>query len=243
MEAFCRMDSSYCQQWNAQLGRLKVARWQVGKWKGFFKKLVSSTISFLWNVLQLLTPLFQWSNARSSNLIGKYAIHGRIITYTASIFFIEDRNNHTPLCLKMWRFRDDGVYDATSAEKCTRYILDGLQLNRRFAPDICLGVARIECLNEQYIVIEEFIEQPELENLLLSGKEHALVMKRLPDKWRLDIQLDQGLLDTQETLNFLACEIARMHRMVEVSPFEEMGNVNSLEKKLHANVALLDRID
>src|SRR6266849_3284394 len=56
-------------------------------------------------------------------------------------------NNTNPLmqhiCLKMWLECENGVYNTGDLVRRTKYLLEGLQFNRRFASDIYLGIVPI----------------------------------------------------------------------------------------------------
>jgi aminoglycoside phosphotransferase family enzyme len=178
------------------------------------------------------------------DLSGQYVIMGDKSTNSAFVFFIKDHETGHDLCLKIWKPLKDDVYNTEHLEDRIQCVIDGLRLNRRFTPDVFLGVARIEGVKDQYIAIEQCDGELELREALSTQMEHALVMRRLPDEWRLDIQLEGRLLDSYEMLDFLAREVAHIHQVLEGSvSVEKMGSIQVLSGKLEKNLALLEQLE
>jgi len=137
----------------------------------------------------------------------------------------------------MWLECENGVYNTGDLVRRTKYLLEGLQFNRRFAPDIYLGIVPIVIDKEaKRNVIEcgPLIREPG--NVTLDyDAPYALVMKRLDEQWRLDHQLFADGLGNEQGMRFLAHEIAHMHRQFAVSPID-MGTPKRLSTKLQFNL-------
>jgi aminoglycoside phosphotransferase family enzyme len=140
------------------------------------------------------------------------------------------------ICLKMWLECNNAVYQTEDPENRTKYLLEGLQFNRRFAPDVYPGIVPILTENAQseyMIKCGPLIRNPESQILDFS-KPYALVMKRLKEEWRLDHQLLAERLGNEQGMEFLARELADMHCQFEKSSAEK-GTPGSLFEKLELN--------
>ena len=139
----------------------------------------------------------------------------------------------------MWLACNNGVYNTGGVHETkrrTQYLLEGLEFNRIFAPDIYFGIVPI--LSERklkYDVIEcgPLIRNPEITSLDCD-RPYALVMKRLDEGWRLDPQLYSGLLGNKRGMEFIAQEIANMHKRLKQSP-ANFGTPEGLMSKLRFN--------
>src|SRR5204863_1707214 len=81
------------------------------------------------------------------------------------------------------------------------------------------------------------IEHPELNTLKKSRAEYALVMMCLKENWRLDYHLCQSRLGKNVSIDFIAKEVAQMHRQLENSP-GNYGMPESISSKLDLNSEL-----
>ena len=168
-----------------------------------------------------------------------FHIDKHLTSSATKVMFNDSDNVKKQICLKMWLECNNGLYNTKDSATRTRYLLEGLQFNRRFAPDIYLGI--VPTLSEPRDVIEcgRLIKEPENTTLALD-KPYALVMKRLNDGWRLDHQLYPDFLGNEQGMEFLAQAIAYMHKHLDLSP-QNMGTINRLLSKLHLNRRLFQK--
>jgi aminoglycoside phosphotransferase family enzyme len=74
---------------------------------------------------------------------------------------------------------------------------------------------------------------------LKNGVEYALVMRRLDDDLRLDHQIYHEKLETRVDIEFLAKEVARIHKQLAYSP-DDKGKPTSIASKLEINRQLFE---
>lgn len=153
---------------------------------------------------------------------------------------------HRSVCFKAWQRQDDELYSREDV-KCFDLLLEGLAFNRKFAPHVYLGVIPMNSIVspqmrtrsiEHRLLMENLIEEPNKSNLR-QGVDYWLVMKQLKEKWRLDRQLGPNKLGTKEGMEFLAQEVARMHRELE-SAVDELARPIYLPLKLTLNACLFN---
>jgi aminoglycoside phosphotransferase family enzyme len=169
-----------------------------------------------------------------------YRIESQVYSPATRVIFTHDEQTNQRICLKLWRPCKNELYDTEDVAKCTEYLVEGLEFNRRFAPNVYLGITPVLSENALEIRCGHLIEEPEKSKLGL-GKQYALVMKFLDEDWRLDQQLLQGELATEQAMDFLAIDVAKMHQQLEDSPKEMgMSKPNSIWSKLALNRNLFD---
>lgn len=138
------------------------------------------------------------------------------------------------ICLKMWVPCDNGLYDTRKLEICNQYTLEGLKFNRRFAPDVYYGLVPVYSKSDYEITCGPLIREP-VSYELASDQSYALVMKRLDENLRLDFQLTPDKLGNKPGMEFLACQIAEMHKKLVLSP-TQFGMPEDISRKLHLNI-------
>ncbi len=152
---------------------------------------------------------------------------------------------YSHLCLKLWSSCDDGLYFTRETSVCTNYLLEGLAFNRQFAPQVYLGIAPVQLLAERKLYCGKIIPFPEKEKLE-KDRPYALVMRRLPDSWRLDHylydgkQLYNGTLATYQGMDFLARSIAEIHGQLK-SATTALDTLRYTEEKLSLNRELFKK--
>jgi aminoglycoside phosphotransferase family enzyme len=168
------------------------------------------------------------------------SIEGQIASKATRVIYTHSNVSGTlqALCLKIWQPWKDKLYDTEDIKKCTEYLLEGWEVNQRFAQNVYLGLAPVLDLSEHIIRCGPLIEVPEKSNLA-ENVQYVLVMKRLDDDWQLSRQLQPARLGTEEGMEFLAKEAARMHKELVESPLN-MGTSESIYKKLRLNLTLFD---
>jgi len=142
-------------------------------------------------------------------------------------------------CLKMWLPCNNGVYNTEDESTRWGYLLEGLEYNRRFARKVYLGIAAVEQVSKDTIRRGRLIRHPQ-KSELKPGVQYALVMRRLDESWRLDHLLFGGKLNTKPGIEFLAKEVANMHKQLMLSP-EGQGNPESISSKLAFNKRFFDQ--
>lgn len=167
-----------------------------------------------------------------------HLIEGQVVSPATRVIFTRNMSTSRPVCLKMWLPCNNGVYNTEDETSCWEYLLEGLEFNRRFARKVYLGIASVEQVNEDRIRRGRLIKRPQ-KSELKPGVQYALVMQCLDESWRLDHLLSEGKLNTKSGIEFLAKEIANMHRQLMLSP-EGRGNPESIASKLALNRRLFD---
>lgn len=168
-----------------------------------------------------------------------YLIEDEIVSTTTWVIFTRRKHINQQICLKPWQLDNEKVCNPKLVNRCLEYLLDGLEFNRRFAPGVYLGVAPVEpSKNPKKIVRRKMITQPD-QSKLKHGVEYALVMRRLKDAYRLDQQIYKHEFGKRADMEFLAIEVARMHKQLAISP-EEKGTPASILSKLEINRQLFE---
>lgn len=161
-----------------------------------------------------------------------YPINDRIISPTTQLAFTYSMLTNMPICIKVWqkqRVRQDEV---TPIQR----LLEGLVYNLRCAPGVYLGVAYLEGLSESTQTFQRGRLTVFPKESRLANGEYAIVMKQLNTEWRLDKRLyvETEPLATQEGMEFVAREVARLHKKVRNSS-QGIGLPESISKKLGFN--------
>ncbi len=137
------------------------------------------------------------------------------------------------ICLKMWLKCHNDLYKTEDLTKQTKFLLEGLAFNRRFSEDIYYGIVPVLLDKPEKIKCGPLIEYPALEKLAFD-KPYALVMKRLNEKWRLDHQLLSERLGNISGMEFLAYQVAEMHKKLDHS-LTTFGTSDRIADKLDFN--------
>jgi|SRR5579859_1814766 len=175
-----------------------------------------------------------------------YSIEDRIISPATILFFTRSKSMNEHIWLKVWQRRryENGNQNTENRqwERDIDNLLDGWDFNRRFAPGVYMGIAPIKELHEEAHLIQRgrlmFLPT---KSSLKPGTEYVLVMRHLPENQRLDKQLIACSSSTlEERMEFLAKEVARVHKRLKKSP-EDMGTYKSLSSKLSLNAGLFER--
>ena len=165
---------------------------------------------------------------------GRHTITYTLRSQATLILFVESQNATIPLCLKLWHPFENNIYATSDIDTCNAYTLNGLAFNRRHAPGIYLGIAPVyHFQDQQSIELGKLLTHPQPEQLE-KGVRYALVMKRLPQGWRLDNQIHRGNFGSQEDMRFLAKAIAHMHQHLEHAP-PHLSELATLQEKWELN--------
>jgi aminoglycoside phosphotransferase family enzyme len=196
--------------------------------RAFWKSVFNRFLAYLLYILRLM----QWFLFKSSY----YPIEHEIALTTTRVIFTRSKRTTQTICLKLWQRSDDEVCNDRLVIRDEDYLIEGFAFNRKFAPDVYLGIAPVE-VSKNKIKRGRLIEYPELNTLKKSRAEYALVMRCLKENWRLDYHLCQSRLGKDVSIDFIAKEVAYMHWQLENSP-GNYGTPESISSKLDLNSGL-----
>ena len=162
-----------------------------------------------------------------------YPFKYEILQTTTRVIFTRSKRSGLQICLKFWRRTEDEVCDERLIVRSDEYLIEGLAFNKKFAPGVYLGIATVIVSNDnKHIQRGPLIEHP-LKEQLMNSKRYALVMRTLNMDQRLDYQL---VKKRKVDVNFLAHEVARMHRHLEQPPDSHIyGRPDRIAAKLSLN--------
>src|SRR5579859_4692503 len=138
------------------------------------------------------------------------------------------------ICLKMWLKCHNDLYQTKDLTKQTTFLLEGLVFNRQFSENVYYGIVPILVDDPDRLECGPLIADPTFANLV-PDKPYALVMKRLKEEWRLDQQLQPGKLGNTRGMEFLAHQVALMHRHLNRS-LPKFGTPERIANKLDFNI-------
>jgi aminoglycoside phosphotransferase family enzyme len=161
-----------------------------------------------------------------------YSFKYQIVQTTTRVIFTRSKRSGRQICLKFWRRTEDEVCDKRLIVRSDEYLIEGLEFNRKFAPDVYLGIATVIASNDnKHIQRGPLIEHP-LKEQLTNSNRYALVMRTLKKGQRLDYQLVKRKVGA----TFLAHEVAEMHRHLERPPDSHIyGKPYRIAAKLSLN--------
>jgi uncharacterized protein len=120
-------------------------------------------------------------------------------THVSHLYFVGDR------VYKLKKPVDFGFLDFTTLDRRRFYCHEEVRLNRRFCPEIYLGVAEIRQHGQ---------------DIRINGPgrtiDYAVVMKRLPEERLLTVLIERNDPSLPEKMILLALRIADLHRKLEV---------------------------
>jgi|GEM_PF-1412021 len=198
----------------------------------FFIEFLTYPVIFLSYFILLCVPNFFYPKL-------PYPIEDEILSTTTWVIFTRRKHIKQQICLKPWQFNNEMVCNPKLVKRRMEYLLEGLEFNRRFAPGVYLGVAPVEPSKKpKKILRRKLIKQPD-ESKLKNGVDYALVMRRLEDMYRLDQQIYNQKFVKIADMQFLAKEVARMHKRLDNSP-EDRGTLATISSKLEINRQLFE---
>jgi aminoglycoside phosphotransferase family enzyme len=163
----------------------------------------------------------------------------------ALVIFARHMHSAMPVVIKLLQAYQDTRYSLATQQERQQCQLAALEQNRRFTPEVYLGLAQIEVLDLQQglLTLGQVMVHPEQETLA-GEHEYALVMHRLPEESRLDVMLRKSPKRLQKPLQLLATRIAALHQDVlsPLSQDEHWGSSEQVREKLMHNFQLLDLI-
>lgn len=164
-----------------------------------------------------------------------YPFKYEILQTTTRVIFTRSKRSGMLICLKFWRRTEEEVCDERLIVRSDEYLIEGLAFNKQFAPDVYLGIASVILSDDdKHIQRGPLIEHP-LKEQLVDGERYALVMRTLNRDQRLDHQLINRKVD----VDFLAHEIAQMHRSLEQpSDSDVYGRPDPIAAKLTLNIKI-----
>ncbi|SRR6266496_561069 len=223
------------------LVELLVYEWEKKQGDDQFLTLLKSVCNWLLVYFPLL--YFLRLIQRFSSEDPWYPIEDEVILTMTRVIFTRSKRTAQHICLKLWQRSDDEVCNDKLVIRSEDYLLEGLEFNRkfaqfeglvfnwRFAKNVYLGITPIWLSEDRKKIRRgQLIEMPE-RSQLEDGVKYALVMKCLNEHWRLDYQLRQN---SGVIIDFLAKEVARMHKQLEKSP-SDYGTPERISSKLNLN--------
>jgi aminoglycoside phosphotransferase family enzyme len=161
---------------------------------------------------------------------------------SAILFLVEHETSGERRVIKMLRSYQDTRYSLETLEKRQQCLLEGLERNRVFTPELYLGLAPVRHLDvaQGTICIGEAIEYP-TQKLPDRDTEYVLLMQPQEQENRLDYLLDKKEIGSLIPLARHVADIHK-HKVFDLTPMESMrwGNYDYLMRKLEHNLDLLD---
>ena len=146
-----------------------------------------------------------------------YRIKRTIPSTTTQIFFAHSKLTGIDICMKLWPKHKMGNSSSEDPKRQLKDLLEGFTFNQRFAQGVYLGLAPVVIHEEgtQKILRGNLIFKPSINNL--KPCEYVIVMRNIQKEWKLDHQLHskQDNLRTRKGMEFLAREVACMHKQLE----------------------------
>jgi len=181
-------------------------------------------------------------------LPGAYQIEEIKESECALVIFAQHQPTSVWRVIKLLRPYQDTRYSLGTLEERQHCQLEALRQNRRFTPEVYLGLAPVEKLDleNRQISLGPVLGEPTPE-MLEREREYALVMQRLPEHDRLDHVLQKGKrAQLQRIMRLLAEKITLLHLNLATSFPEQdekqWGRNEQIQKKLLHNFDLLNLI-
>ena len=179
-----------------------------------------------------------------------YEIQHTSESETTVLLFAFNSSNGRRIVIKLLKaYQDLRFHMATLAER-QQCQLEALAQNRRYSPDIYLGLALVykkyQSNKKWYVDLSEIIEHPQRHDLE-EDAEYALVMHWLPKSRRLDYLLEiKSSASLSRYMELLSKTIAEMHEANEQSVSSnfvpQWGGCEQLQKKLDHNLPFRIRV-
>jgi aminoglycoside phosphotransferase family enzyme len=169
-----------------------------------------------------------------------YCIKHQFLSPATCIILAHEKFTSRPFCFKMWLPCENGVYSTGSKRKRINFLLDGLEFNRRFAPDVYLGVmeVRYRSTKRKEIRCGPLIKEPD-KRILKVSREYALLMEWLDHNWEMNNWLQESPVTIPSKLKFVAQKIAEMHRNLYTGAKARFfGAPENIKSKLEENSEL-----
>ena len=161
---------------------------------------------------------------------------------SAQLFLVSHNVTKQQLVIKMLRSYQDTRYSLKTLAKRQQCLLEALQRNRVFTPELYIGLAPLYHLDphKRTIRIGEVIENP-TQTLLDADKEYVLLMKPQDQETRLDYLLENREYESLIPLVMYVTDIHH-HKVCNLSTEEGIrwGSYDYLIQKLEHNLQLLD---
>lgn len=152
---------------------------------------------------------------------------------------------HNTVVKRLMAYKDQR-YDQEEMQKRHESLVEGLEWNRKFTSGVHLGLAPIYDwkVDQRIIGLGKLLRNP-TPNDLAPDVEYALLMRKLPKEYRLDILLKERLtVDTDHSFaQVLSSYLANMHDTLVASCNRAgpWGQVNQLRRKLENNLTVVER--
>ncbi len=191
-----------------------------------------------------LEPAFE--TTLHSTPVNLYEIRDKRESENASCLFVR---NHLgkDFVIKLLHKYEDSRYSLKKFGERQRCQLEALRSNRRFAPQVYFGMARLYEWDDHRISIGEIMQNPIQEDID-PGEEYVLLMEKLPDDRRLDHLLqkqnEEILWQQIQLLTDYVIGIHMYKHLAAPTPSHEngaqWGSCVQLSVKLEHNLGLFD---
>lgn len=168
---------------------------------------------------------------------------------TTLLLFASHTSTRERVAIKILKKYHDTRYSMGTIEERQDCQLEAIKQNRRFTPEVYIGLARLHYLDldKKEVCLGEIIKEPE-SHKLDENAEYALVMQWLPKSKRLDYLLNTNDTSTLEyNMKLLSEVIAKMYDEDIQSKENDSGNTGwgsyeQLKQKLQHNFDFFDRV-
>ena len=192
-----------------------------------------------------------------------YRVKKTMHSSSAIIIFARHPHTNDPVVLKILRKMKDERYNLSTIEKRQQCQIEAMEWNPKFTSDIYFGLARIleplEELERKKRTLEEIgvgpvLDQPEKPEYSQEKKEYALLMRFLPEHYRLDRLLEANCNYKRDEpippyLHLLLKRICAIHADQTLFPTilpeaedDPWGSIAQLRKKLQENLAWFENV-
>lgn len=158
---------------------------------------------------------------------GYYSIEEYINSPATQVMFARKKVMGKEYCIKRWRPCSNGLYETKEQDRRTQYTINGWDFNCQFAPNVYKGIVPIQMFDKKVFLGKNAAQLYNFEK----DVEYALVMRRLDRTWQLDYQLHPKRYGTKKGMNFLAREIAQMHKRLRKARSKQWGSATAIKKK------------
>jgi aminoglycoside phosphotransferase family enzyme len=168
---------------------------------------------------------------------------------TTLLLVISNTSNDPKYVIKILKEYKDLRYQMATPDERQQCQLEALEQNRRFTPDVYLGLARLHCWDRENknVNLGEIIAKPD-QNSLDKGADYVLVMKYLQETRRLDCLLHaKPISNLMEHMELLGEVIAKIHTSKtygnkNIANDASWGSCEQLEQKLNHNLPFLQYV-
>src|SRR6266487_3118184 len=168
-----------------------------------------------------------------------YEILSKKKTEASLLLFVQDPMTRQPLVMKILLPYKDTRYNRGTLSERQMCQLQALDWNRKFTPEVYIGLAYLYKQDDRQICISKIVREPSKEEMR-DDVEYVLLMERLPEDRCLDTLLDKLSKTTFAQFELLTRHIAQLH--MDLNPLADIqwGSLDHLQRKLEHNIELFN---